>query len=50
MRGEQRAVEAQHWSRFFGKSGNFVLGGTSLRDAFAFLRWERAEWGMAVVW
>lgn len=48
MWDEQRAMGAQRWSRFFGKSGNFVVEGTSLKDAF--LRWERAGWGMAVVW
>lgn len=48
--GEQRALGAQRWSRFLGKSGNFVVEGTSLKDVFAFLRWERAGWGMAVVW
>lgn len=36
------ALGAQKWSSFLGNQDNFVVEGTSLKDKFAFLRWERA--------
>lgn len=40
--GEQRALGAQRWSSFLRNQDALVVEGTSLKDKFAFLRWERA--------